>query len=301
MRLSRTLLLALCAFAFAAVLATVGSVATASDLAAAAGTDGMSNAVLNADPFQGAMPDIEDDFVDPVAPETVVAVAAPSSPHPYVLFLAENSCQLRKKFVGARSFIRESAAFYDNLTINLVGGFPRILFFESAEDRANHVIDPKVMTVENMLARLANLRTDPTYYDPKKSVVTVPLSSATTAEEITELFAKFGATKVADPIEGVVPEINESDDDRPSNRPFDMDSVLADPSAPVPTEAERAKAAEEFAAFVIEKEKKDAEEAAEATRRHEERARIEAEEEAAFLAEHAAKLAAEAGADKSEL
>lgn len=44
--------------------------------------------------------------LDPIVPITTVTEApAPSEPHPYAIFLSENSCKLRKQYTGVRAFI----------------------------------------------------------------------------------------------------------------------------------------------------------------------------------------------------
>jgi hypothetical protein len=284
--LSRPLLLALLAAVCAALL-------TSSIAAAEEGqSHGVSGRVANADPFQGIVPEEDDDFIDPVSPETVREFVAPAAAHPHVLFLAENSCTMRKKFKGARAFLRDTVPFIENIHVRLVGGYPRVVFFQSKADLLNYVVDSRTLTTKDMLERLANLRKDPTYYDPKEGVVEVPFSSETTASDISALFDRFKIGRHFSPQAGVVPVINEDDDDRPGNKPFSLEEMLKDSEAPVPTEEQLAAAAIEFAKFVEEKAKKDAEEAAEAERLHAER---DAEEEAA------AATAPLLGAEKTEL
>ncbi len=232
----------------------VATEAPSSDVA----SSGTTGQVRNADPFQAYKPDIDDDEVDPVAPATVREVAAPGEAYPHILFLAENSCKMKKKFKGSRKFLFESAPFYDNMHVHLAGRYPKVVLFQDASDLANYIIDSRNLSTAEMLERLANLRKDPKFYDPKKPYLEVPFSMETTAEDIAELLAKFGTTKRETPDASIIPTINEDDDDRPDNKPFDVASVLKEETAPVPTEAELEVAAAEFAKFVARKEIRDA-------------------------------------------
>ena len=52
-----------------------------------------------------------EEIVQTVGPEVLRETPAPSEPHPYAIFMAENNCKLRNQFKGARAFLHLEAGY----------------------------------------------------------------------------------------------------------------------------------------------------------------------------------------------
>jgi len=168
-------------------------------------------------------------LADPTTPETVLAaMPLEGKTYPYALLLLENSCKLRNHFTGAREFAGDELNSYPNLSHRFVGGLPRFRFFEDKADLEINTVDTNKMNAAELTQMLNNLSVDPNYYQPKKSYVDVPLSKATSSQDIKDLLERFGVQRSFTPDESRVFTIQETADE-PSGRDspsFDLDEML---------------------------------------------------------------------------